>query len=146
MKKTFAILALLVVASVSFANPPVTEKVLKQFSASFPAVKDAKWYENENSYEAFFVKDDMQYHLFYDLSGKVTGSRNYYTADHLAPFIRAKVHEKFADKTIFGVTEITNGEEMFYDISLEDSKGWTNIRVNTIGQVSVLEKMTKAAN
>jgi hypothetical protein len=62
----------------------------------------------------------------------------------LSPFIKARVSEKYPGKTIFGVTEITNQDEMYYVIALEDAAGWTNVKVNAIGQISVLEKLRKS--
>jgi hypothetical protein len=146
MKKTFAILILLLATTVSFANPPVTEKVLKQFTATFPAVQDAKWFEGENHYDVYFEKEKTKYHIRYDLNGKIVSTRNYYTGDKLCPFMKAKVTEKYPGKSIFGVTEITNNEEMFCVINLEDAKSWTTIRVDAVGQITELEKMTKSGN
>ena len=140
----FAVLALLVSAAVAFAAPPVTEKVLQKFKASFPAVQEVTWYEGSNYYEAYFEKDNVKYHLFYDKEGRITGSRNYYVGEKLCPFLKAKVAEKYPGKTIFGVTEITTGEERYYVMALEDEKTWTNIRVDAVGQIQVLDKMQKA--
>jgi hypothetical protein len=145
MKKMFAVFTLLVSVSLAFANPPVTEKVLQKFKESFPAIQEVKWYEGNDYYEAYFEKDGVKYHLLYNPDGKVTGSRNYYTADKLSPFLKAKVGEKYPGKTIFGVTEITNSDEMYYVLALEDDTTWTNIRMDATGQIHQLEKMQKAA-
>lgn len=146
MKKMFALVALLVCAALSYANPPVTEKVARQFRESFPAVQDVKWYEGVNYFEAYFEQDDVKYHLLYNPEGKVIGSRNYYKAEKLSPYLKAKVGEKYPGKSIFGVTEIANSEEMFCVVVLEDGKTWTNVRVDAMGQIYQLEKLKKAAN
>lgn len=144
MKKTFATLAILLMALCSFANPTVNEKVLKQFSSLFPTVQDAKWFEAEDHYDVYFEKDGVKYNIRYDLNGKIVSSRNYYTSERLCPFLKAKVAEKYPGKKIFGVTEITSSEEMFYVINLEDEKCWTNIRADATGQISLIEKLQKA--
>lgn len=146
MKKTFVLLLLVMAAAVSFAHPPVTEKVLKQFSAAFPNVVDARWFEGENHYDVYFEKESAKYIIRYDLNGKIISTRNYYKAEKLAPFLRAKLNEKFPDKSIFGVTEITNGDEMFCVVNLEDAKSWTTVKISAIGQMTVLEKMLKSSN
>jgi hypothetical protein len=144
MKKIFAILVLLFAVSTSFANPPVTEKVLQQFSAIFPAVQDARWFENDNHFDVYFEQDKVKYHIRYDRNGKVVSTRNYFSGEKLCPFLKAKVAEKYPTKSIFGVTELTNSEEMFYVINLEDAKCWTSIRVDVTGQITELDKLYKS--
>ena len=132
------------VATMSFANPPVTEQVLKQFSSAFPTVADAKWFEGDNYFDVYFEKEEIKYNIRYDRQGKVLSTRNYYSGAKLSPFLRAKLAEKFPGKTIFGVTEITNSEEMYYVIALEDKTTWTNVHADAIGQLTVLEKLKKS--
>lgn len=144
MKKTFATLAVLLLTLFAFANPPVSEKVLKQFTSIFPTVQDARWFEAEDHYDVYFEKEGVKYHIRYDLNGKMVSTRNYYDATKLSPFLKAKLSEKYPGKTIFGVTEITSSEEMFYVINLEDEKRWTNIRVDATGQITEIEKLQKA--
>ncbi|HEV7331560.1 MAG TPA: hypothetical protein VGN63_11020 [Flavisolibacter sp.] len=147
MKKSIANLLVIFavsVASMSFANPPVTEKVLKQFSASFPTVMDAKWFEGDNYFDVYFEKEEVKYNIRYDRNGKVLSTRNYFPGSKLSPFLKGKVAEKFPEKTIFGVTEITNSEEMYYVIVLEDKNTWTNVRADATGQLTILEKLKKA--
>jgi hypothetical protein len=144
MKKMLVNLVLICAVSVAFATPPISEQVLKQFKSTFPTVQNAKWFENENHYDVYFEKDETKYHVRYNHSGKIVSTRNYYPGSKLCPFIKAKVAEKYADKTIFGVTEITNSDEMFYVVILEDEDSWTNVRADVTGQITVLEKLKKA--
>ena len=144
MKKLLLNLVLIGAVSFAFAMPPVSEQVLKQFSSTFPSVKDAKWFENENYYDAYFEKDEVKYHIRYDRNGKIISTRNYYAGKKLCPFIKAKLAEKYADKTIFGVTEITNSDEMYYVVVLEDANSWTNVQVDATGRFTVLAKLKKA--
>lgn len=60
MKKILLLVTIFAAVSFSYANPPVNEKVLKVFSNVFPTVQNAKWYEYENYYEAYFDKDDIK--------------------------------------------------------------------------------------
>ena len=144
MKKIILNLAFIFAVTVAFANPPVTEQVLKQFSTTFPAVNNAKWFESENHYDVYFEKDEVKHHIRYTRSGKIESTRNYYPGSKLCTFLRAKVAEKFPTKSIFGVTEITNSNEMYYVVVLEDDKSWTNVHVDAIGQMNVLEKLNKS--
>lgn len=144
MKKSMLSLVLIAAVSLAFANPPVNEKVLKQFSAVFPSVTDARWFENEGHYDVYFEKEETRYHIRYNREGKIISTRNYYPGTRLCTFLQARVAEQFPGKNIFGVTEITNSNEMFYVIILEDDKTWTNVRSDATGRLDVMEKMTKS--
>lgn len=146
MKKLLANLLVLCAVSLaipSFANPPVTEQVLKQFASSFPSVADARWFEGDNYFDVYFEKEEIKYNIRYDRKGKILSTRNYYSGAKLSPFLRSKLAEKFPDKTIFGVTEITNSQEMYFVIALEDKTSWTNVHADALGQITVLEKLKK---
>lgn len=144
MKKIILNLAFIFVVSTAFANPPITEQVLKQFNATFPTVDNARWFESDTHYDVYFEKDDVKHQIRYDRSGKIISTRNYLPGSKLCTFLRAKVAEKYPAKSIFGVTEITNSNEKYYVIVLEDDKSWTNIHVDAIGQINVLEKLMKS--
>lgn len=144
MKKMLFNLLLLGAVSFAFATPPVNEQVMKQFTALFPTVQDARWFESGNDYEVYFEKDDVKYNIRYDRSGKIISTRNYYPGSKLCPFIKSKVTEKFSGKSIFGVTEITTNDEMYYVVVLEDDDTWTNVHADATGRLNVLEKMKKA--
>ena len=147
MKKSIASLLVICavsIAAMSFDNPPVTEKVLKQFSTSFPTVVDAKWFEGDNYFDVYFEKEETKYNIRYDRNGRILSTRNYYPGSRLAPFLKCKVAEKFPDKTIFGVTEITNSEELYLVVVLEDKDTWTKVLTDATGQLTVLEKLKKA--
>jgi hypothetical protein len=144
MKKMLVNLALLLVVSSAFAMPPVSEQVMKQFTALFPTVQDARWFENETHYDVYFDKDDVKHHIRYDRNGKIISTRNYYPGSKLCSFIKAKATEKYPTKSIYGVTEITSNEEMYYVVILEDEDSWTNVQIDATGQMKVLDKMKKA--
>lgn len=144
MKKMLFTLLLTSAVTAAIATPPVNEKVMKQFETVFPTVENARWFENDGNYEVYFIKDDVQCHISYNQNGKVISTRRYYSGAQLCPFIKSKVTEKFAGKSIFGVTEITNRNELLYVIVLEDENTWTNVQSNSVGELTVLEKMQKA--
>lgn len=144
MKKFLLNLFLIGAVSLSFANPPVNEQVLKQFSVTFPGVKDARWFESDDHYDVYFEKDEVKHQIRYSRSGKIVSTRNYYPGTKLCTYLKAKVSEKYPSKSIFGVTEITNSDEMFYVIVLEDDSTWTNLHADATGRLTVLEKLKKA--
>lgn len=144
MKKTFFLLALLFTFLSSFAKPPVTEKIRKQFAAVFPTVAEAKWFEGDHYYDVYFDQDNKKYVIRYDLNGRIQRLRCSYTGEKLCAFLKAKVNEKYPGKSIYGVTEITNDNEMFCILNLEDAKNWITVRISATGQITEMEKFTKA--
>ncbi|HET7896823.1 MAG TPA: hypothetical protein VFL47_04120, partial [Flavisolibacter sp.] len=58
---------------------------------------------------------------------------------------KSRIAEKFPNKSIYGVTEITNSDEMFCVVNLEDAKTWTTVRIDATGRMTVQEKLQKSA-
>jgi hypothetical protein len=87
MKKVLVTLLIVCAASVTFAMPPVSEKVLKLFNDAFPAVQNAKWYEFENYYQVYFDTGDMKCRMRYDFDGKLIGTTRYYGEPMVSPFL-----------------------------------------------------------
>ena len=122
-------------------------KVLKVFTTSFPEVQETTWYNYDNYYAVYFKNsDESKCRIEYDPEGNVLSTTRYYTGESLSPFIRAKLNQKYPGKQIFGVTEISSGEEFAYHIVLEDAKNWYNIKLNSVGAISNVKKMKKAEN
>ena len=144
MKKMFLLLIMISAATFSFANTPVSEKVLKIFRDVYPNVENAKWYENENSYEVYFEKDDVKCRIRYDIGGKLLSTTRYYSENTLAPFLRVKVAQKFKGKKVFGITELTTEDQLFYEIILEDDKHWYHVHSDGMGQMTLAQKLNKS--
>lgn len=148
MKKfLFVCLVALISATSICASPTslVTKKVLDVFHAAFPEVKQPIWYNYDNYYEVFFTNaDNSSCRIDYDADGVVLSSTRYYTEQGLSPAIRAKVNERYPGKKIFGVTEVSNSENVSYHIVLEDNKYWYNIESNETGNTRLEKKLLKA--
>lgn len=79
----------------------------------------------------------------YDDDGNFISSRRYYSAETLPVDIQCKLKKKFADKTIFGVTEYTVGDEINYFVKLEDAKSWTTVKIDGARNMEIAEKYGK---
>lgn len=144
MKKlSISFVCLFLLAANSFALLP-NEKVLKSFESTFSSPQEVKWYEHADYYEVNFVQSDIRASVKYDLEGNFMSSTRYYKEQQLPTNILCKLKKKYADKNIFGVTELTSSDEVNYYIKLEDSKNWITIKVNGNGQMEVFEKYKKA--
>ncbi|MEO6219802.1 MAG: hypothetical protein ABIO81_05200 [Ginsengibacter sp.] len=145
MKKVLAICLAAILVTTSVSAVPVTEKILKVFTSAFPEVHETTWYNYETYYAVYFKNaDDCKCRIEYDLSGNILSTTRYYSAELLPPFIRGKVSEKYSGKKIFGVTEVSSGDNLAYHIVLEDEKNWYNIKSDAIGYIDLEKKMEKA--
>jgi len=145
MKKTFFSLILLLMASIgfSFTSPIVNEKVLEAFKKTFHNPQEIQWYENDEGYEVRFMSDEINSKVWYDREGNILKTHRYYNEFKLPPFISGKLKKKYPEKTIFGVTEITNEAGVSYYIKIEDEKNWLTIKAYAQGYLEVIEKYRK---
>jgi len=147
MKKIiFVCLAAFVATTSAFSSPRaiVTEKVLKVFHDAFPEVTQPTWYNFDGYYEVYFTNpDNTSCRIDYNEEGIVLSTMRYYGLQNLAPAIRAKVYEKFPGKKIFGVTEVSSSDMLTYHIVLEDSKSWTTVQSDAIGNLTIEKKLAK---
>ncbi|MEO5683327.1 MAG: hypothetical protein ABIQ88_11840 [Chitinophagaceae bacterium] len=145
MKKVFLFAAVLLVAASSFASPvpEVSEKALKAFKATFTNAENVVWTDAANLFTVKFTQLGINTFVKYDEEGNFISSRRYYSAEKLPIDIQCQLKKKFADKTVFGVTEYTVGDEINYFIKLEDDKKWTTVRIDNSRNMEVTEKYSK---
>lgn len=143
MKKLLFFACVLLIASSSFANKPVSEKVLKVFNATFAGAENVVWTDAENTYTVKFTQLDITTFVTYDEVGNFISSLRYYFADKLPVDIQCRLKKKFADKMIFGVIEYTVGDEVNYFVKLEDAKTWTTVKIANGRNMDVTEKYKK---
>lgn len=122
----------------------VNEKLLKEFHKAFPQAEKVAWTENENSYVVVFMENTVRSKIEYDLEGRFLNATRYYQDGNLLPLhLSWQLHQRFADKTVFGVTETTSDSKTFYYVSLEGEKDWTTVKANADGVLKVTEKFEK---
>ena len=143
MKKLLFFACVLLIASSSFANKPVSEKVLKAFNATFAGAENVVWTDSENIFTVKFTQLGITTFVTYDEGGNFISSLRYYFADKLPVDIQCRLKKKFADKTIFGVIEYTVGDEVNYFVKLEDAKTWTTVKIANGRNMDVTEKYKK---
>jgi len=144
MKKIILAAAVLMSTIVTFAKDPgVNEKVLDAFSKTFSDVKDVSWSEKQETYEVSFKQNSTQVRVNYDKEGNIINTLRYYTEEHLPLIVLSKIKTKFADKSIFGVTEVSSEEGTYYHVVLEDASSWVEVKSDVFGSVSVTRKSKK---
>lgn len=141
----FSLACMILLATTSFANAPSpNEKVLKVFEATFSSPEEVKWYDHANHYDVSFVISGIRNNVRYDKSGNFMSSTRYYAEQHLPTHILSKLKNKYPDKKIFGVTEITGSEEINFYVRLEDDKNWITLKISANGYIQLYEKYRKA--
>ncbi|MBX3254297.1 MAG: PepSY-like domain-containing protein [Chitinophagaceae bacterium] len=145
MKRLFVLSLFTLLTASVFAGGPtkVNEKVLRSFKATFTSAEQVKWYENDQSYTVRFFQGDVRYIVYYDAHGNITSSMRFYKPALLPTPILNALQHSYANKTAFGVTEITSGENTAYFIKAEDNRYWYSIRFNGTGESELYEKLKK---
>lgn len=142
-KKLISFAGLFLLAVVTYANMP-NDKVLKSFKATFSSPQEVKWYEHKDYYEVSFLQAEVRANVKYDLEGNFMSATRYYKEQQLHTHILFKLKKRYPGKKIFGITELTNNEEINYYIKLEDDKNWVTVKVSSNGQMELYEKYRKA--
>ena len=143
MKRVLMITCIMLVAAISFAGSPVSEKALKAFKATFTDAENVVWSDAANLYTVKFTQQGINTFVKYDEDGNFISARRYYSAEKLPVDIQCKLKKKFADKTVFGVTEYTVADEINYYVKLEDAKSWITVKFDNARNMEVTEKYGK---
>lgn len=144
MKKiAFLAVAALLSAGVYANTPNVTEKVLKAFRETFAAAENISWYEANDQYSVRFSQSDVRYIVYYNKNGRIVASMRFYEPSLLPMNILSGLKKYNPNKSLFGVTEITSGENVAYFIKAEDSKYLYTIKADAYGNSEVYETLRK---
>ena len=147
MKKYTGIFCLLTIAfgfQVFATNAKdVSEKVIQAFKKTFPLAEKVNWQEFTDRYMVNFEESHIRVVVDYDKDGNYLSSKRYYQEDNLPINILYKIRKKYADKKIFGVTELSTELNTEYYVKLEDDKYWTTVKVDSGGRMETVEKFEK---
>ena len=132
-----------------FAGPgpdlTISEKMLQAFKKTFPDAQEVKWAEQEDKYTVNFKQGDILTKVEYDKDGNFLSSLRYYSEKGLPISVLCRLQKKYADKKIFGVTELATENSVEYYIKMEDAQNWITVRSNAEGNMQVVEKYKKAS-
>ena len=147
MKEYFVLFYSLLIGvnSFSYTAKNVDEKLIQSFKESFPNAEQVAWEEHSETYVVNFVDDGVRSNIIYEKDGTFVRSTRYYTERNLPYYLLINIKKKYADKKIFGVTEISSVDHIEYFIKLEDAKVMTTIKVDSDGNLSMVEKYRKAS-
>ena len=144
MKKIFLAIMISAFTLNAFATDPVDAKVLESFKKAFKDAENVSWSTSEYTYEVRFEQNKVTAKITYDKNGNIIKTLRYYGEDKLPLMVLTKVKNKYADKKIFGVVEVSSDEGTFYHLTLEDAKNWMQIKADGYGYMTVEKKFKKA--
>lgn len=145
MKKIVVFVALFAALGAAATTPPeVNEKVLRAFKETFIKATDVVWHEMDNSYQASFIQSSITTRATYDTEGNLLRTTRYYAEESLPVHILGKLKSKYAGKSVYGVTEITQENEVAYFVTLQDEKNWYVVKSDNWGSLELTKKFRKA--
>ena len=146
MKKLIALVSSVVIGfhALAFATRNVNEKLLQSFKENFPKAEQVNWKESQENYLVNFVEYGIRTSIVYDKDGNFISSSRYYQEKNLPYYILINIRKKYPEKKIYGVVEVSTIEAIDYYIKLEDAKVWTTIKMDSEGNLSLVEKLQKA--
>jgi hypothetical protein len=142
MKKVLTIICAVLMAAATYAYEP-NEKVLKSFRETFTQAEDVRWDESSDFFTVSFVSSGIRSKVNYDKEGNMLSSIRYYSPQMLPLNIFSKLKKENPKKNLFGVTEVTTGNDVTYYIKMEDGKHWFTMKVDESGNSQVYEKYKK---
>jgi len=145
-KALFTFVCFMTLTAGAFATDgfTISEKILNSFRQTFPDAQQVKWLEQADRYTVNFKENGILTKIDYDKDGNFISSLRYYTEKNLPINILCRLQKKYADKKVFGVTEMTSESTVEYYIKLEDDQNWITVKSNADGNMQVVEKYRKA--
>src|ERR1700712_3252129 len=146
MKKYLFFIYFLVAGFSADASPStINEKLLKSLQQSYPHAFQVNWLESAETYVVYFEQDGIRATNFYKKDGSFIRSTRYYQEANLPYYLIAVIKERFPEKKIYCVTEISTPNEISYYIKIEDAKTWRTLQADSDGNITVIEKFNKAS-
>jgi hypothetical protein len=145
-KTLFTLVCFMTLTAGAFATDgfTISEKMLNSFKKTFPDAQQVKWLEQADRYTVNFSENGVLTKIDYDKEGNFISSLRYYKEKNLPINILCRLQKKYADKKVFGVTEMTTDAAVEYYIKLEDDENWITVKSNADGNMQVVEKYKKA--
>ena len=122
----------------------INEKLVQTFRETYPDAVEINWFEFPDSYAVNFKEGAVRAMIEFSKDGTFVKSTRYYQEKNLPYYLIAAIHGKYPAKKIYSVTEISTSDDIDYYIKLEDEKTWMTVKINSDGNIKVLEKFGKA--
>jgi hypothetical protein len=144
MKQIFfaAVLVLAGFTSIA-ADKNINEKLVQAFNETYPNAVEVSWLAYPESYIVYFEEKGVKANIIFSQDGTFIRATRYYTKEYLPFYLVTAIREKFPERTIYSVTEVSTPDNIDYYVKLEDAKTWMTVKVDSEGNIRRLEKLNK---
>jgi hypothetical protein len=145
--KKFLVMLFLVAAGYHLAegrSVPINEKIVMNFKEIYPNAMQVSWIENPETYTVYFVENGIKVNIIFNRDGSFVSSARYYKEEYLPYYLLAEIRKKYPSKKVYGVSEMTTPGMISYFVKLEDAKSWITIKMDSEGNMKLVEKFKKA--
>ena len=146
MKKFLFIIYFLIVgySSMALTVKNINKNLVRVFKEIYPNAVQVSWREYPDTYAVYFSEEAVKVNIIFKKDGTFLSSTRYYKDEYLPYYLVAFIKEKYREKKIYSVTEISSPSNIDYYIKLEDEKNWMTVKLDSYGNMSVVEKFKKA--
>lgn len=121
----------------------IPEKSLNTFEQMFKNAENVTWINNKLFTNVSFNINGQLAKATFDHSGNLIQVLKYYKAKDLAPFIYYKIVERYPQRAIFGITEVSDKNGIVYVIVLKDEKNWYYMKVDQYAEMTLMKKFKR---
>ncbi len=125
------------------SNVPLNEiniHAFRHFRKRWPAVSGETWTKADQCYIVAFTENSQRNQARFDLHGGFLYSLKYYSGSDISPDLSGLLQKKYPDYRIDVVTEITDGEKVFYLVKIENASSVKTLSIAE-GKVEVFEEL-----
>jgi hypothetical protein len=122
----------------------VSNETMKTFAADFPGASNVDWISNDKgqTYVAHFQLYNIRTVAQFDNNGELISTLRYYGKERLTPAIRTELQGKYPNRSIEGITELSQNDDITYYVKMQDQSHWYTVTVND-GTMEQTEKIDK---
>jgi hypothetical protein len=145
MKKLLFILYLssAALSSSAVTSRNINDKIVRNFKETYPNAIQVSWMEYPETYAVYFVQDGIKVNIIFNKDGSFVSSVRYYKEDFLPYYLLDDIRKKYSSKKVYSVSELTTPGTITYFIKLEDARTWLTIKMDSEGNMNVVEKLNK---
>lgn len=121
-------------------NPEKQAETKRNFERIFEQAKSVKWNFSQKMPMASFILNGVQKKARFNTEGELAEVISYYKEDGLPHFVCKDLKTRFADDSVWGVTEVASDNKTHYVVVLKNAKDWKHVLYNGDDYNGVIKK------
>lgn len=146
--KKFLFIFYLAAAGLSTSAHPgreINENIVRKFKEIYPNAIQISWVEYAETYVVYFMEGEIKVSIIFNKDGSFVSSVRYYQQEYLPYYLLAEIKKKYPLKKVYSVAEMTSPGTISYFVKLENAKTWLTIKLDSEGNITLVEKFNKAS-